>query len=71
MTAEHYEKRFGMIAVEKGYISPSQVLEAMEIQVKENMEKNQHRSLGELLVALGYMDKTQVHEVLNAMDIPL
>jgi len=71
MTAEHYEKRFGMIAVEKGYITPSQVLEAMETQVKENMEKNRHRSLGELLVAMGYMTKAQVNEVLASMDIPL
>ena len=71
MSAEHYEKRFGMIAVEKGYISPSQVLEAMEVQVKENMEKNQHRTLGELLVELGYMDKAQVKVVLSSMDIPI
>jgi len=71
MTAERYEKRFGMIAVEKGYITPSQVLEAMETQVKENMEKNRHRSLGELLVAMGYMTKAQVNEVLASMDIPL
>ncbi|MBW2206806.1 MAG: hypothetical protein JRG79_07830, partial [Deltaproteobacteria bacterium] len=45
--------------------------EAMEIQVRENMEKNQHRSLGKLLRALGYMNKTQVNEVLKSMDIPI
>lgn len=71
MTAEHYEKRFGMIAVEKGYISPAQVLEAMEVQVKENMEKNRHRTLGELLIELGYMTKSQVNDVLGSMDIPV
>ena len=71
MTAGHYEKRFGIIAVEKGYITPSQVLEAIEAQVKENMEKNQHRSLGQLLIALGYMTKAQVNDVLRSMDIPI
>ena len=71
MAAEHYEKRFGMIAVEKGYVAPSQVLEAMETQVKENIEKHRHRSLGELLMTLGYMTETQVNDVLKSMDIPI
>ena len=71
MSKEHVEKRFGIIAVEKGCITPAQVLEAMEIQVKENLEKRTHRSIGEILIELGYMTRLELKEILASMDIPI
>ncbi|MBN2124055.1 MAG: hypothetical protein JW821_07165 [Deltaproteobacteria bacterium] len=65
------EKRFGIIAVEKGFVAPAQVLEAMGIQIKENMQNQTHRSLGEILVEKGYMTRPQINEVLKSMDIPI
>lgn len=71
MRKEHLEKPFGIIAVEKGYITPAQVLPAMEMQLKENMEKRTHRSVGEILVDMGYLNRSQCKEVLASIDIPI
>jgi hypothetical protein len=30
---EYYEKRFGLIAIEKGYLTPEQLIEALKVQV--------------------------------------
>jgi hypothetical protein len=70
MTTKHFEKRFGMMAVEKGFVTPEQVLEAIGIQVKENMEQKKHRFIGTVLVEQGYMRHSQIQEVLKSMDIP-
>ena len=70
MTTQHFEKRFGIMAVEKGFVTPEQVLEAIEIQVKENMEQKKHRFIGMVLVEQGYMRHSQIQEVLKSMDVP-
>ena len=47
---EHYEKRFGLIAVEKGFITPDDLIAALTIQVREDIEHGTHRQVGELLL---------------------
>jgi hypothetical protein len=68
MDTDKLEKRFGIVAMEKGYVRPEQVLEALEIQVTENIEKKKHRFIGTILVDLGYMKHSQISEVLKAME---
>ena len=70
MSTEHFEKRFGMVAVEKGFVSSEQVVEAIAIQVEENLEQKKHRFIGTVLVEQGYMRHSQIQEVLTSMDIP-
>jgi hypothetical protein len=70
MTTKHFEKRFGMVAVEKGFVTVEQILEAIEIQIRENMEQNKHRFIGTVLVEQGHMRHSQIQEVLVSMDIP-
>jgi hypothetical protein len=62
-------KRFGFMAVEMGFITLDQIIEAMKIQVREDLEKPKHRLVGEILVDLGFMNPSQVDEVLKAMGI--
>jgi hypothetical protein len=69
MPQNQLEKRFGFIAVEKGYINADQLLEAMMIQLKENLERWEHRLLGKILFDLGYMNSDQLREVLEEMGI--
>jgi len=69
MTTKHFEKRFGMVAVEKGFVTAEQVVEAIEIQVEENMAQKKHRFIGTVLVDQGYMRHSQIQEVLTSMDI--
>lgn len=49
-TIEHYEKLFGIIAIEKGFISPDDLIKALMIQVKElAREVNQQKASEEAL----------------------
>jgi len=43
--------RFGKVAVEKGFITPSQVIEALEKQFTEGLEAGEHRLIGQILLA--------------------
>lgn len=67
METDPLERRFGIVAVEKGLVSPEQIREALEIQVTENIEKKKHRFIGTILVDQGYMKHSQISEVLKAM----
>jgi hypothetical protein len=69
MPQEQLEKRFGVIAVEKGYITADQLFEAMMIQLKENLDGWEHRLLGKILFDLGYMSSDQIREVLDEMGV--
>ena len=68
METEQLERRFGIVAVEKGFVSPEQIREALEIQVTENVEKKKHRFIGTILVDEGYMNHSQISDVLKAME---
>lgn len=39
MNGVDFGKRFGTVAVEKGFVTPEQVLEALNIQVRENISQ--------------------------------
>jgi len=63
------EKRFGVIAVEKGFATIEQVAEAMKVQIIEDMGKGIHRLIGAILLDQGLISTTQLSEVLNVLDI--
>ena len=44
-----FQKRFGLIAVEKGFITTDQLVEAFKVQVLEEIEKEKHRLIGAIL----------------------
>jgi hypothetical protein len=67
MEKEHYEKRFGVLAVEKGYVTPDQVIEALRIQVTEDMEKKKHRPIGVILLEQDLIAPWQLIDVLDSM----
>jgi|COG998Drversion2_1049125.scaffolds.fasta_scaffold223903_2 hypothetical protein len=64
---KHYHKRFGTIAVDKGYISENQLIEALELQAKENIKEGKHRLLGQIFLDEGLLTETQVDEILETM----
>ena len=59
--------RFGNIGVKKGFVTPKQIIKALTIQAKENIEMGRYRLIGEILADLGYMSAQQIHEVLGEM----
>jgi hypothetical protein len=60
------EKRFGTIAIEKGFITKDQLIEGLEAQVQAEIEGLEHRFIGATLYDLGYMTISQVNEVIES-----
>ena len=56
-------KRIGEALVEKGWITPEQVDEALQIQ--QGQSEDERKRLGEILVDLGYVTKQQVNDYLT------
>ncbi|MEN6320446.1 MAG: hypothetical protein ABFD82_17045 [Syntrophaceae bacterium] len=73
METEHLEKRFGVLAVEMGLITANQVIDALRIQVTEDIEKGKHRLIGRILLEQGLITLSQIDEVLKSMgkNLPL
>jgi hypothetical protein len=65
----HSEKRFGVVAVQKGLITADQLFKALKVQVQDDLEKGNHRLLGEILFDQGVMTWTQVGEVLETLGV--
>ena len=62
------KKRFGTIAVDMGYITEAQLLQALELQIKDNLLEKEHRKIGQILIDLGFLTEKQRIEVLKRMD---
>ncbi len=65
------EMRFGMVAVLKKFATADHVIEALRIQVEEDLSKGKHRLIGEILVDEGHMTNSQRTEVLELMGISI
>jgi hypothetical protein len=61
----HYEKRFGIIAIEKGFITQEDLIHVLTTQVREDIENGTHRLVGELFLDLEIMDANQIEEVVK------
>jgi len=67
MGKEYLEYRFGFIAVKKGFTTPEQITQALEVQFEENILAEKHRLIGAILIDMGFMNRSQVDEVLEEM----
>ena len=67
MTIEVRDKRFGVIAVEKRFITKEQLFEALRVQVEEDLSGKPHTLIGIILIKLGYLTPEQADEILSAM----
>lgn len=67
METEHLEKRFGIVAIEKGFVRPDEIVDALRIQVKEDIESGRHRLIGRILLEQGKLSLSQVDEVLDIL----
>lgn len=67
MTVEIRDKRVGVLAVEKGFVTKDQLFEAFKIQIEEDLEGEKHNLIGLILIELGYLTPAQAEEILAAM----
>jgi hypothetical protein len=67
MTIEGRDKRFGVIAIDKGFITKDQLVDALRIQVEEDLSGKSHSLIGVILIRLGHLTREQAEEILHAM----
>lgn len=61
------EKHFGAIAIEKRFITLDQFIEAMTLQVREDLNSLEHRRIGQILLEMGYLNDSQIKEILQTL----
>ena len=65
---EFPQRRFGVVAMEKGFISADQLWEALIQQRAQDFGLTERRHIGMILKDLGYLSFSQLNEVLQAME---
>jgi len=67
MSIETLQDEFGVIAEQRGFASPTQIMEALEIPVNGNTEKENYRFIASMLYDQGFITKTQINEALDSL----
>ncbi|MFH1350759.1 MAG: hypothetical protein ABII26_07445 [Pseudomonadota bacterium] len=67
MAIEPFEKRFGMIAMGKGFITLGELFAALKVQVNEEIEEGRHRLIGEIMLEQGFITSEQIQEVVKSI----
>ncbi len=62
-----YCHRFGMIAVDQGYLTADQLKEAMVEQIDDGLNNRPHRIIGRILLDRGWMTYQQIESVMNEL----
>jgi len=62
------QRRFGFIAIEKGFIKADQLYEAILRQKAQETGDAERRPLGMILKDLGYLSVSQIDEILQALE---
>ena len=70
MSEDTLAKRFGDIAIQKKFITKNQLLEAMTVQIENQLEGAEHKLVGAILIELGYMSEDHINEVVETMSKP-
>ena len=67
-------KKFGELAVDLGLIDSIQLQECLNIQAQQNLSGQNHRVLGQIMIAQGYLMRSQIGMILKqqeeSMSIP-
>ena len=63
----HEDIRFGMVAVQKGIVTPEQVVRALQSQVEENLTTGGHRRIGEILCDRNELSRQELEDILEAL----
>lgn len=60
-------KFFGEIALEKRFVTPDQLYDALTTQVRAKLEGKGEKLLGQVLLELGYLNEVQIQEILDVL----
>ena len=63
MKGQTIEIRFGIVAIDKGFITAEQLIEALKTQVIGAIEQKEHKLIGTILLEMGLVTREQIDEV--------
>ncbi len=66
--SQKYCERFGIIAVNRGFINADQLKEAFTEQADDNLSDRPHRLIGRIFFDKGWMTDKQIDLVLNELE---
>jgi BMFP domain-containing protein YqiC len=67
MKGQTIETRFGIIAIDKGFITAEQLIEALRTQVIGDIEQKEHKLIGTILLEMGLVTREQIDEVVKEL----
>jgi len=62
-----FTRRFGMIAVNRGYVTPIQLKEALAEQVEDDLSDRSHRLLGTIFFEKNLMTPNEIEQVVEEL----
>ena len=62
MITKKPEERFGLIAVDKGFLALEKLIEAMKIQPIGDVQRFKYRLIGEILLTRQLNSRTMLHK---------
>jgi len=71
MDIDKRQFRFGMIAIEKGYVTADQVMKVLEEQMKEEQSTGSHSWIGTILMEHGLITQAQLDDILQILESPV
>jgi len=67
MKEQTIEIRFGIVAIDKGFITAEQLIEALRTQVIGDIEQKEHKLIGTILLERGLVTREQIDEVVKEL----
>ena len=67
MKGQTIEMRFGIVAIDKGFITAKQLIEALRTQVIGDIEQKEHKLIGTILLEMGLVAREQIDEVVKEL----
>ena len=61
------EIRFGIVAIDKGFITAEQLIQALRMQVIGDIEQGEHKLIGTILLEMGLVTGEQIDEVVKEL----
>jgi len=67
MKGHMVETRFGIVAVDKGFITAEQLIAALRTQVMGEIEQGEHKLIGTILLETGLVTGEQIDEIVKEL----
>ena len=65
MPHKRARKRFGYFSIKKGFVTEDQFIEAMRVQITNELKGDKAPPIGEIMKEMGFITEEQINEVME------